>query len=162
AFPDTTGAYQLTLGSPTTLFPVSGRVTLGTAGPGLADVTLTFTRPTGTGALPAPRTTGDDGFWFQTGFDPGSTSRLTPSGSTYDFRLPRQDFTQASVLNFYATFIECPAFTVTPIAIGETKTGTLASGDCRSPIQGASYFADRYSFSGTIGDQIVITAVGSK
>src|SRR5262249_32049569 len=44
---DSTGAYQLTLGSPTTPFPVGGRVTVGQSGPGLANVTMTFTRVTG-------------------------------------------------------------------------------------------------------------------
>src|SRR4029450_3009034 len=151
-----TGAYQVTLGSPTTAFPATGRITLGTAGPGLANVALTFTRVTGNGALPAPVTTDVDGFWFQTGFGPGTTYRVTPSLATYEFRRPRQDFTQATPLNFFAAFIECNAFDVIPIAMGETKGGTLAAGDCRSPISGTTYYADRYSFTGDKEQEIVV------
>src|SRR5262249_21365565 len=128
-FANDTGAYQVTLGSPTTPFPVTGRVTLGTtAGPGLANVVMTFTPVTGSGALPAPVTTDAEGYWFQTGFDPGTTYRVTPSLATYDFKFPRQDFTQATALNFTAAFIECSAFDVIPIAVDETKSGSLAAG----------------------------------
>src|SRR5262249_54583103 len=131
AFANATGAYQVTLGSSTTPFPISGRVTVGRPGPGLANVTMTFTRLAGSGALPGPVTTDADGYWFQTGFEPGTSYRVTPSLATYDFHLPRQDFTQATTLDFTAAFIECSAFAVTPIAVGETKSGTLGAGDCR-------------------------------
>src|SRR5262249_8935741 len=150
-----TGTYQVTLGSPATRFPANGRVTLGNGGPGLANVSMTFTRVTGSGALPDPVITDASGFWSQTGFDPGTTYRVTPSLATYDFRYPHQDFTQAATLNFPA-----PS---TAAACDAPKSGPLAAGDCRSPYVGSgNIFADRYSFTGTAGQQIVITVTGSK
>jgi hypothetical protein len=53
-----------------------------------------------------------------------------------------------------------PCQPYTPISLGETRSGTLAAGDCGS-INGASFLADRYSFTGTAGQQIVVTATGS-
>jgi hypothetical protein len=47
------------------------------------------------------------------------------------------------------------------IARGQTLSGSLSTGDCRSQWRGGSYYADRYTFSGTAGQQIVIW-VGSE
>jgi hypothetical protein len=43
------------------------------------------------------------------------------------------------------------------INIGQTINGSLAATDCKSRMRGVSYFADRYSFSGTAGQQISIS-----
>lgn len=43
-----------------------------------------------------------------------------------------------------------------PISIGQTINGSLAGTDCKSRVRGVSYLADRYSFSGTAGQQIFI------
>lgn len=96
---DGTGAYQVTLGSPTAPFPVAGRVML--RGAGLANVPLTFTRVTGSGTLPTAVTTDADGYWFQNGFQPGTTYRITPSLAPYVFAPASRDFSQAAALDFF-------------------------------------------------------------
>ena len=45
----------------------------------------------------------------------------------------------------------------TPISVGQTVNGSLAATDCKSRVRGLSFFADRYSFSGTAGQQIAIS-----
>lgn len=47
----------------------------------------------------------------------------------------------------------CP---VNAIAVGQTVNGTLAAGDCQSPLRSNGAFADRYAFSGLAGQQIAI------
>ena len=47
-------------------------------------------------------------------------------------------------------------FPVTPIALGETVTGTLSSSDSRSRDRGDGYFADHYYLSASAGQPIVI------
>ncbi|MGH9843470.1 MAG: BACON domain-containing protein, partial [Blastocatellia bacterium] len=44
----------------------------------------------------------------------------------------------------------------TPITLGQTRNGALGPGDCLSPARGGNRFADRYSFSGTAGQQVAI------
>jgi len=51
--------------------------------------------------------------------------------------------------------------TVTAIGVPTTVSGSLSTTDCRSPIRGTSYYADRYSFSGTAGQQVAITLSSS-
>jgi hypothetical protein len=48
-----------------------------------------------------------------------------------------------------------PPCSVTPIAFGETKTGTLSITDCAAPHRSSS-FADLYTFSGTAGQKVII------
>ncbi|HLG17349.1 MAG TPA: cohesin domain-containing protein [Blastocatellia bacterium] len=45
----------------------------------------------------------------------------------------------------------------TPISIGQTVSGALSSTDCPSRVRGSGYFSDRYSFSGTAGQQVSIS-----
>ncbi|MEW6207722.1 MAG: HYR domain-containing protein [Acidobacteriota bacterium] len=45
---------------------------------------------------------------------------------------------------------------VTPISIGQTVEGILTTEDCRSPVRGSRYIADRYSFTTTAGQEISI------
>ena len=82
---------------------VPGRV-LNSSGTGLAAVTLTFTRVTGSGALPASVRTNSNGNWNQTGFEAGTTYRATPSKTGYFFEPASRTFTSTSAnLNFAAT-----------------------------------------------------------
>ncbi|MCA1568062.1 MAG: pre-peptidase C-terminal domain-containing protein [Acidobacteria bacterium] len=46
---------------------------------------------------------------------------------------------------------------LTPIAFGETKAGTLTTGDCTNPIDVDGTPVDYYTFNGTAGQQIAIT-----
>jgi Metallo-peptidase family M12/Calx-beta domain/Reprolysin family propeptide/Bacterial pre-peptidase C-terminal domain len=49
-----------------------------------------------------------------------------------------------------------PDCVATPIAFGQTLSGTIASSDCQSPIRGNGFFADRYTFNATAGQKISI------
>ena len=49
-----------------------------------------------------------------------------------------------------------PECSTTPIAFGQTLNGTLADGDCRSPIKGDNYWADRYTFNAAAGQRASI------
>jgi hypothetical protein len=48
----------------------------------------------------------------------------------------------------------CPR---TPIAYGETKTGTLNAGDCTNPYEPDESLVELYTFDGTAGQQISVT-----
>jgi hypothetical protein len=50
---------------------------------------------------------------------------------------------------------------VTPITVGQTVNGSLTTSDGRSPIKGSSYYCDRYTFSGTAGQQVAILLTSS-
>jgi hypothetical protein len=97
----------------------------------------------------------------------GSDSRI-PAGSG-GFSLPSSGTYIIEVTSYYAggagsyalslsTFIPCLA---TSISIGQTPSGSLSTGDCRSPIRGSGYYADRYSFSGSAGQQVAILLASS-
>jgi hypothetical protein len=45
-----------------------------------------------------------------------------------------------------------------PITIGAIKSGTLAATDCLSAFDGPGFYADVYTFSGVVGQQIAIAA----
>jgi hypothetical protein len=45
----------------------------------------------------------------------------------------------------------------TPIAFGQTRTGSLSSGDCTNPVDDDGTLVDFYTFTGTAGQQISIT-----
>src|SRR5439155_10607669 len=83
------------------------------------------------------------------------------TGSPSDSR-PDAGSTDPTGIAFVGTFIQCPAFDVLPITVGETLTGVLTATDCLAPVLNARYFgsgavADRYAFSGTAGQQVVVT-----
>jgi len=67
-----------------TTFGVSGIVTTG-SGTGLPGVTMSFRRVAGKGALPGSVQTGSDGTWSQTGFESGTTYKVTPAKTGYAF-----------------------------------------------------------------------------
>ena len=62
-----------------------GGVVLTAQGAALPNVLLTFTRVTGTGAVPASVLTDARGRWQQTGFRAGTTYRVTPSKANTQF-----------------------------------------------------------------------------
>ncbi|HYP25781.1 MAG TPA: BACON domain-containing carbohydrate-binding protein [Blastocatellia bacterium] len=88
-------------GGGATTFSASGTVTLAAGGSPLQFVRLTFTRISGSGAIPAPVTTDASGNWSQSGFETGSTYRVTPSKKRFTFTPASRDFSAASTsLNF--------------------------------------------------------------
>jgi hypothetical protein len=109
---------------PPLLFDASGWVTT-SSGTGISGVTMTFTRFSGTGAIPAPVQTDADGNWNQTGFQPGTTYRATPTKSGYTFNPVYRNFSStSSVLNFTGT-IPTSGFTGSGVV---TTGGTGISG----------------------------------
>ncbi|MFZ2349581.1 MAG: DUF4384 domain-containing protein [Candidatus Bipolaricaulis anaerobius] len=90
--------------TPTT-WGMSGRVTT-SAGVGIADVTITFTRVSGTGTIPPAVATDGSGNWNQTGFATGTTYRVTPTKSGCTFSPAFLDHScQSSTMDFTGT---CP------------------------------------------------------
>lgn len=87
----TSGEFSI---NPAAAFEVSGVVT--SSGSGLAGVTLTFSRVSGTGAIPAAVVTDGNGGWQQTGFQEGTVYRATPSQTNCSFSPTSRDFTSAS------------------------------------------------------------------
>ena len=82
------------------LFAVSGRTST-SGGQGVARVTINFTRVTGGGVLPGPAQVDDDGYWSQSGFEPGTTYKATPLRSRVRFSPESTTFSQAgSTVNF--------------------------------------------------------------
>src|SRR5262249_36505173 len=116
------GGYTVSLGDPSTPYGVTGTVSTGVVG--LAGVTVTFSIVAGGGSIPAPATTGAGGGWVQAGCSTGTVYRATPSLAGYVFSPPSLDFDAPASLNFTATAVGCSAFTPTPIAIGQTLSGT--------------------------------------
>lgn len=47
------------------------------------------------------------------------------------------------------------------ISVGQTINGVLATTDCKSRARGVSFFADRYSFNGTTGQQVAVLLTSS-
>lgn len=45
----------------------------------------------------------------------------------------------------------------TPITFGQTLNGTLAAGDCHSPVRGSGFVADRYTFNASAGQKVTIS-----
>jgi hypothetical protein len=86
-------------------FDVSGSVRTAT-GVGISNATMTFTRRSGTGNVPSSVLTDDSGNWYQTGFQGGTTYRVTPSHSDYSFDPTFIDFiNESSALDFTGTKI---------------------------------------------------------
>ncbi|MFN0087575.1 MAG: S8 family serine peptidase [Blastocatellia bacterium] len=76
-------------------YAVSGRVLNGPGEP-IGRVTLSFTRISGGGDLPAAVQTDWEGRWSQTGFEPGTTYRVSASGGRRTFSPAARDFNAAS------------------------------------------------------------------
>jgi hypothetical protein len=110
-------------------FGAQGKVTTSDLSTGIAGVTMTFSRVSGSGTLPAPVTTLADGMWSQTGFRQGTTYRVTPSLKGYTFSPSASSNFSAdtSGLNFIGTPPTPTSITVTyPDAAGlpPFKTGS--------------------------------------
>ena len=81
---------------------------------------MTFSKVSGTGTVPASVPTDANGNWSQSGFQSGTTYRVTPSKSGYTFAPTYLDFSSASTtLNFTGTIIS-PIVTVISPNGGET------------------------------------------
>lgn len=94
---------KFTASTPVTTFSASGKATKND-GSGISGVTMTFTRVSGTGTLPASVQTGINGNWVQSGFQSDTTYRVTPSTSGYTFSPALRDFNSANTgLNFVGT-----------------------------------------------------------
>ena len=106
------------------LFNASGLVTI--PGSGLSGVTMTFSRTSGTGTVPAPVMTDFNGVWSQSGFQMGTTYQVTPSKTGYTFGPAYRDFSDDSIgLNFTGTPVTSPALMVALPNNGENwKTGS--------------------------------------
>ena len=50
-----------------------------------------------------------------------------------------------------------PTCSSTQIALGGSVNGSLSSGDCRSDLRGVDHLADRFTFTGTAGQRLIIT-----
>jgi hypothetical protein len=93
-------------------FSASGLVT--SSGLGLSGVNMTFSRVSGTGAVPADVVTDGGGNWSQTGFQAGTTYQVTPALSGYSFSPSSLSFsTNAVGLNFTGTQAAQAGITVT-------------------------------------------------
>jgi hypothetical protein len=116
-------------------FSASGLVTSG--GAGLSGVTMTFT---GTGTIPASVMTESSGVWSKTGFQMGTTYRVTPSRAGYTFAPQYTDFSgESSGLNFIGASVVPPGIKLvspnggeilkvgTPYNVTWTYTGTPGS-----------------------------------
>ena len=97
----------------------------------------------------------------------GTAARIPPVAGTFgtlpatgtytifaNTALANQFGNYSITLNFSAS--NCAS---TPIALGQTLNGTLATGDCRLPFDGSLF--DAYTFSGTAGQQIAISQTSS-
>jgi C1A family cysteine protease len=110
-------------------FGAQGKITTSDPTRGIAGVTMTFSRVSGNGTVPAPVTTLTDGTWSQTGFRQGTTYRVTPSLKGYTFSpSTSSNFSAATTgLNFTGTPPTPTSITVTyPDAAGlpPFKTGS--------------------------------------
>ncbi|MGR3179030.1 MAG: Ig-like domain-containing protein [Candidatus Anammoxibacter sp.] len=88
---------------PSTTFSASGRVTK-SDGTGIPDVTMSFTRVSGTGSAPPSAQADINGNWNKSGFQTETTYRVTPSKPGYTFSPTSRDFSSENAgLNFTGT-----------------------------------------------------------
>jgi C1A family cysteine protease len=100
-------------------FSASGLVTSG--GSGLSGLTMTFSRVSGTGTIPASVITNASGVWSQTGFQMGTAYRVTPSRAGYTFNPTYSNFSDESIgLNFIGTPVIPSGLTVVSPNGGES------------------------------------------
>jgi len=92
----------------------------------------------------------------------GTDSRIPPDSGYYT--LPATGTYVIEATSYEAGRTGAYALTLTvqaqgcqirPIVPGSV-TGALTTDDCRSPLRGSNYYADRYSFTGTAGDRVSI------
>jgi C1A family cysteine protease len=125
--------------------PFSASGSVSNSGTGLSGVTMTFSRVSGSGTTPSSVTTDSGGYWSQTGFQAGSTYRVTPSRTGYTFIPTYSDFSSSSStgLNFTATPVPTAGITVVSPNGGEnSKTG--------------SYHTITWTYTGNPGSRVKI------
>lgn len=74
---------------------------------------------------------------------------------------PRSPYPTGVFINLTVTGTSAGC-TLTPTSIGQTVSGDLTTSDCRSPIKGNQYYADRYSFNASAGQQIALQLTSSE
>ncbi|HDS29120.1 MAG TPA: trypsin-like serine protease [Candidatus Acetothermia bacterium] len=113
--------------APLTTYTVSGRVTT-SSGSGVAGVSITFSRTSGTGTIPGSVTTDSNGRWTRTGFASGTTYRATPSQSGYTFSPSSRTFSSASTsVSFTRGTPSSPTPTPTPPSPSTPPSGMVLS-----------------------------------
>lgn len=98
----TIAGYPVTISQPglAPLFSVSGQVT-GPRNSSVSNATISFSRVSGGGDVPASVQTDGSGNWSQTGFEPGTTYRVSASKIRSSFSPASYDFSAATTtLNF--------------------------------------------------------------
>jgi hypothetical protein len=87
----------------------------------------------------------------------GNASCDNPSGYSFYGRF---DVTYPNISVYLANASSCtpPA---TAISIGNTVGGSLATSDCRSPLRGNNFYADRYAFFGSAGQTVTLALSSS-
>ena len=91
-----------------------------------------------------------------------TNSRIPPTGlitlpTSGVYSILANSFAPESRGAYSVTLTSGATCSLTPIAFGETKAGSLSASDCTNPIDGDGTFADLYTFNGTAGQQISIT-----
>ena len=87
----------------------------------------------------------------------GGSSCATPTESDWYGRF---DVTYPNISS-YLDDTNSPPCTTSSISIGQTINGSLSTTDCRSPARGNTYYTDRYSFTGTAQQQLIISQSSS-
>lgn len=124
-----------------TTFTAAGQV-ISTVGAPITGVTLTFTRLAGSGGVPNPVQTDQQGRWSQSGFAADSVYRVTPSqpGTLYtpsfhNFGGPANDLVFQQTLDPFTIAGRVIAVTGTPIAgVTVTFTRTAGTGAMPAPV----------------------------
>jgi hypothetical protein len=123
-----TASAYFTIGAIPT-FAAQGKVTASGSSTGIANVTMTFSRVSGPGVLPVSVKTLSDGTWSQSGFQQGTTYKVTPSLSGYTFN-PASSIFNADItgLNFVGTAPAPVSITlIAPNGGQNYKAGSLVS-----------------------------------
>jgi Putative binding domain, N-terminal/Calx-beta domain len=102
-----------------------------------------------------------------TGQPPDTNSRIPvgngfiilPFSGTYS--ILASSFAPETRGNYTLTLTAGANCSLAPIAFGETKAGTLGTGDCTNSIDLDNTFVDLYTFNGTAGQQISVTMTSS-
>ena len=166
-----TGGYQLTLSTNGCTLSANATVQNFSAAGGGASLNLSVSGTCGNyNIVPDPATTGSNWITLASGggsgaqtinftvsANGGSVGRrsfilIGPSGNNSDTGGIRIPIMQSGT---------GPDCSVTPISVGQTLNGDLSAGDCESPIRNTTGLrADRYTFIGSTGQQVSITANG--
>jgi hypothetical protein len=93
---------------------------------------------------------------------PNQNSRIPPNGFIVlpfsgTFSILASSFAPEARGAYTLTLTAGANCSLTPIAYGETKQGSLTVGDCTNPIDQDGTLVDLYTFNGTAGQQVSIT-----